>query len=988
MELGKMRLIMKKLYLFLSVCSLMAAASSCAEEQIVPTAPEEVEITFTGYADESSESPDMKTTLHTDGKSVHWSVDDRIMVFSGATSPVLSEKAEVHQDPAKASFKVKTVLADTYHAVYPPCESATYSLDRGILTTVLPTVQTPVAGSFSDEVSLAVAKSEGTSLYFRNAGALLAVKNPTSYAGAIKIVSRDENVKMTGRASLSYNAGEPRVESSDNAVNYVEFKSGLQNTKDKVFNAVVYPGSYASGFDVIFTSSSLPYLKAIYSSTKKLDLKRNSNYMLFELPDGVFGWNSIAEPTSVTAAYSDWKTASVSWTWDYTVPSGETDPRAGYKVYVRKSGTSEILQTIDVASSSVLTQSVTGLDIDTYYDFGVQTLKTSGKPSEIVWKKNVWMNGNRCIPPTPVNVEQISETQVTVTWKDNTGAEKNYMFWKKETRNGEAIVNTATLDANTTTYTTGVVAGSTYEFGVQAIHKDSKENNSDVVYFDPFVAMTWYDMLSFDAGENECLKPEQVAVSVNGQQATISWECYSSVATGFNVYIREENERWSKDFMAVKNKDEKSHKFYKTLEYNKTYYLGVQSVNSASMSRNSDIVEKRVCIVKPTTELFDWEKNRDGAPEWADMTLCYGGDLWRVPTYWNKERFASHALYTDEDGQLHYLFDAFLALEFSMKGYTLNYDDSGNKSARKEEWTSLINYWFDDTYGFQALDDCIEEAAQKIGPPKTKRYVVFVLPDPIYCETYTNKSSSNTYWGTYEDGSTANFSTVAGRVRAYKWMIDQVRAKFASMNYRHLELAGFYILQETLSSSWNNQYKQWSEMLPEVASYLDDYNEGFYWIPYGYSVNKSGYTYDSGHNTAIKNWNSTFKFDLAVLQPNMYWDYNGGRSWYTTCETYIKGYNMGMEIEFEGTHGENLATCSSILDYKKDGTKNPEGYNNRERLRSYFENAKTYGIYGNKPIVLYSGTDAMHELATSDAEKDQIIYHELCQFIINSDLKK
>lgn len=965
---------------FMLSLAVAAGLTSCVNEQIAPEVQDDItDITFTAYADDA----ETKTTLHTDGKSVHWSSADRIMVFSGTTAGAISETASVQSDRRMADFTVKTTLADTYHALYPIYDKAAYSFDNEYIVAYLPTQQTAVEGSFADGTNLAIAKSEGSSLYFRNAGALLAVKNPTNYAGTIKIVSRDCSVKMTGEANISYNNGDPKVVSSANAVNYVEFKSGLTNTKDQIFNAVVYPGNYASGFDVIITSSGSPYLCAVYSSTKALDLKRNDNYMLFSLPDGNFSWNSIAAPTSVNATAGGWKEANVSWTWDYTVPTGETDPRAGYKVYVRRTGTTEILNTIEVNSASTYSTTVTGLEIDKAYDFGVQTLKTSGKPSEIVWKTNVWINGNKCIPPTLVSIEQISETKVTVTWKDNTSAEKNYMFWKKENRDGEQIVNTATVDANVTTYTTGVTAGCTYEFGIQALHKDGAENNSEIVYFDPFVAMTWYDMLSFNAGENECLKPEQVAVSVNGQQATISWECYSSAATGFNVFIREDGQKWSKDFVASKGKDDRSHTFLKQLEYGKTYYIGVQTVNSASMSRNSDIVSKEIMIIEPTTDLFDWENNRSAVPTWSDMTLCYGGDLWRVPTYWDKDRWASHALYTDQNGQMQYLFDAFLALEFSMKGYTLNYDDSGNKSARKEEWTSLMNYWFDDTYGFKALDDCLADAAKVIGPPPTKRYVIFVLPDPVYCETYTNKSSSTTYWGTYEDGSQANFSTVEGRVKAYKWMIDQVRAKFAAKNYEYIELGGFYILQETLSNSWNDQYKKWSEMLPKVADYCHRYKEGFYWIPYGYSVNKSGYTYDKGHNDAIEGWQS-FGFDLAVLQPNMYWDYNGGRSWSTTCKTYINGYGMGMEIEFEGSHGESLSTCSSILQYKKDGTANSEAYNNRERLRDYFENAKTYEIYRKKPIVMYSGTDAMHELATSTGDKDQIIYHELCQFIIEA----
>ncbi len=971
-------------------CLLAVAGTiSCIQEETDRNySGEAVEVVFTAHADDSADEPTSKTTLHTDGKSVHWSDEDRIMVFSGTTNGVTSHAIAVQDNRALADFMVMTPLSDTYHAVYPPYEGATMSTDMGYITTVLPTVQTPVEGSFADGVNLAVAKSEGARLFFKNVGAILAIKNPSNNVGSIKLMSRDTKMMMSGEATIDYNNGEPEVVSSPNGKNYVEFNSGLPNTGGKTFNFVVYPGSY-SGFDIILTSAWSPYLKSVYGSSKKLELKRNDNYLLFELPSNIsFSWNSIAEPTSVSASAGNWMSANVSWTWDYTIPSGQTDPRSGYRIHVRKSGNTEVLKTIDVNDISATSYTVDGLEIDKYYDFGVQTLKTgtNQKPSEIVWAENVWINGDRCIPPTPVSIEQISETQVTVTWRNNTGSAQQQMFWKKEVG---GTVNTAILDANATSYTTSIIAGHTYEFGIQAKKNvktgqytiEDSVNDSEIVYFDPFVAMTWEDLLDFDAGANECLTPEQVSVSLNGQQATVTWQCYSSAATGYNVYIRESDEKWSKGFCAVKGVNDRSHTFLKQLEYGKTYYLGVQAVNSASMSRNSDIVAKEVLIIEPTTELFDWEKNRTAIPSWSDMTLCYGGNPWRVPTYWDENRFASHALYRDKAGTLHYLFDAFLALDFEIRNYTLNYDDTGRHSARKQEWSELISYWFDENNGFQALDDCIAEAAKEIGAPKTKRYVIFVLPDPIYCDVFTNKSSSTTYWGKYEDGSTANFSTASGRIRAYKWMIDQVRAQFAAKKYQYIELAGFYILQETLSN-YNNQYKEWSTVLPKVATYCHGYKEGFYWIPYGYQSS------DQRHNNALIGWKD-FGFDLAILQPGEYWDYSGSRSWSTTCDGYINKYGMGMEIEFEGSHGEDLSQGgSSILYYRTDGTVNAKGERNKDNLKAYLDAAVTYGIYGKKPIVLYSGSDAMHELATSKAAADIEIYHELCQFIINSPLKK
>ena len=97
---------------------------------------------------------------------------------------------------------------------------------------------------------------------------------------------------------------------------------------------------------------------------------------------------------------------------------------------------------------------------------------------------------------------------------------------------------------------------------------------------------------------------------------------------------------------------------------------------------------------------------------------------------------------------------------------------------------------------------------------------------------------------------------------------------------------------------------------------------------------------------------------------------------------------MGMELEFEGSHGEWNSPCSSILSKMKSGKANSQADRNKARFREYMSNAKRYNIYGEKPLVLYSGTNAMYELATSSDEEDIELYHELCKFIIDSPLKK
>ena len=989
------------LKLFLCLASLACTISCIQEENAPESVNEEKTITFTAYTDEGIESTEAKSILHTDGVSVHWESNDQILVFSNTTNGVLSENAVVLSDPKRANFVVKTPLADTYYAMYPPYEKASYSTDYNYITANLPTQQTAVNGSFGHNTNLAIAKSEEEKLFFRNVGAILAIKNPSNYAGSIKIVSRDENVKMTGEASISYNHGEPKVVDSNKAVNYVEFNGGMSNTKDQIFNAVVYPGNYASGFDVIIASSSTPYARATYSSTKALDLKRNDNYMLFELPDGKFAWNSIAGPTSVNVAVG-WKSATVSWTWNYTMNTNEVFSRTGYVVYVRKSGTTENIKTIPINDADTYSAEVNDLDIDTYYDFGVQVTRTNGKPSEIEWKKNVWINGYKCIPPILVKIEQTDEDQVTLTWQDKTNAEKNYRIWKQEIGDGENGGNTKDLPANTTTYQSSVIAGHTYRFGVQALHENDPENNSEIVFFDPFVALTWEELIKVDKGWEECILPEiKHIVQNDNTSATLTWTCGSGAAVGYNLYMREASDiEWHKSHLKTTHPKngvgvEEEYTFTE-LNNGTTYYFGVQAIGSNILT-SSNIATINHVIVNPSLSKYSWEANRNGAPTFADMTLCYGGNPYRRPYAWDKDRWRKHVVYTDENGDDFWLFDTFLALETETQydennKYVYSLENTSTPSAGKEQWSQQLSYWFDDVNGFQALDDCIDEAIATAGPYPHKRYVVFSLPDPIYFLRFADKSSSTTYWGKIGN-TTMDFSKVDDRQKAYKWMIDQVRARFAAKNYKHIELAGFYILQECLSEKYNSAYKKFESVLSDVATYCNNYHEGLYWIPYGYSNS------DSGHNDAIKNW-TKYGFTATILQPNYY--FGSWRDW-TEIASYISRYNLGMEFEFEGTHGEGgwsmdeTRTSASILetvmtDNDADGTPkgspNPRAKRNKDRFREYMNVCKNKNFYGNTMLVLYSGTDGWVELANSTHDTDKSFYHEVSKFFIKNPLKQ
>ena len=400
--------------------------------------------------------------------------------------------------------------------------------------------------------------------------------------------------------------------------------------------------------------------------------------------------------------------------------------------------------------------------------------------------------------------------------------------------------------------------------------------------------------------------------------------------------------------------------------------------------RFRDIISLCVVLLSGCTThsaLYEWEKGRDGLRPVSDMAICYGGHSARNPYLWTPERFSSTVSYVDTCGREHWLFDNMLMMEIWTDDYQVTYSiaNDGRRSSDKENWVELLDYWFDDEYGFAALDECISQTVSRIGEPPFKRGVVFALPDPVYFEHYTDAmkgiNDKTVYWGSVESDmgadSSLDFSKVEDRLKAYIWMVNQVRARFAAAGYRRIELIGFYVLSEELSfpGSFRYEYKEHDRLIPALADYCHSVNEALFWVPYAMAP-------------GVERWRE-YGFDMCVMQPNIYWE-NPRFTWEQIGQA-LDEYGLGMELEFEGTHGE--PQNSSILSRLSGGDINPYADANRGRFLEYLDFAREKGIYGTRPFVLYSGTDALRELAISRENEDMEVYHRLCSFIIENPLK-
>ena len=380
--------------------------------------------------------------------------------------------------------------------------------------------------------------------------------------------------------------------------------------------------------------------------------------------------------------------------------------------------------------------------------------------------------------------------------------------------------------------------------------------------------------------------------------------------------------------------------------------------------------------------IHPYEQGRNGAPKFADVTLCTGGgqpnsNQWfTIPATWDKNRFAPHVSYSDSNGS-HWLFEAFLSITGTdPDGKTFCINNNSSLSADKTSWENLAQYWAGQGGAFSALDDAIADAERHAGPAPSKRYAVMMIPDPIMFERFSDKSSSTTYWGEV-DGKRLDFSSADDQIKALKWYIDYVRDLFITRDFKHLELAGFYIISEELVArpgGWNYDQKRWDQILPVIGKYLDSINEGLYWIPY---LGADGT--DIWPNLGIT---------YAWLQPNYYW--NAGKDIVSTVRT-IDQLGMGIELEFEYSMVEEVMKTPGIM--------GPDGQGRyvftlddvpalRTRFREYMNTFKDAGLYGKRRIALYSGSNALYQLASSSENDDIAMYLELCRFISDNPLRQ
>ncbi|MBP3202584.1 MAG: DUF4855 domain-containing protein [Bacteroidales bacterium] len=348
------------------------------------------------------------------------------------------------------------------------------------------------------------------------------------------------------------------------------------------------------------------------------------------------------------------------------------------------------------------------------------------------------------------------------------------------------------------------------------------------------------------------------------------------------------------------------------------------------------------------------DPGREALMEYTDMVLLYGGGHHRNPYHWNKEIAADYVAWNKADGTAQWLFDSFLLLEFmdpataGGAGHTFitgyQYNGSYMPSATKEDWQMLIDYYFTENAAIDAIEQAVAQAAKTMGEPPSKRKIIIGIPEPIVYQYSATNTGSTAYWGEV-DGKALDFAAVNDRIKAIKWYIDALRAKFYAKEWKYVDLAGFYWVAEKSTHT--------SDIIGSIASYLSGMNYTFNWIPY---FKAEGYN----------RW-SQFGFTRAYLQPNYFFSTDVPYARLTEACDLALQYNMGMEVEFDGNA--------------------QAAYGRGYRLRDYMTVFKAKGIWEKCRLAYYQGAWAVRWLKNSSNAEDRQLFEEFADFVTSRPIR-
>ncbi|OYP42576.1 hypothetical protein [Prevotella sp. P5-50] len=257
--------------------SMMAFAAivsfaSCSSEDNNTTIENESAtkvMTFTA-TQEGDEQSTRAAISSTESKVINWQEGDQISIFDGKKNNPFTLKNG--KGTPNATFTGEALESGSYTAVYPYQSTASLS-GTNVTNVTLPATQTATANSFDKKAALMMAKSDNTTLDFKNAVGYVKV-TPKFACSKIVLQAANPTEYLAGKCTLLYdtNSNIPSITFTPEQSTSITLSGNI--TANTVYYIAVPAVTLSAGWSISFTD----YTGDVYTRTgsKSITFKRNT----------------------------------------------------------------------------------------------------------------------------------------------------------------------------------------------------------------------------------------------------------------------------------------------------------------------------------------------------------------------------------------------------------------------------------------------------------------------------------------------------------------------------------------------------------------------------------------------------------------------------------------------------------------------------------------------------------------------------------------
>ena len=263
---------MKKLFKTLPLALIVMSIYSCtSDDETVQDVNDNSSVVTTFTCTQENDGTTTKAALGSEGK-ILWESGDAISIFDGNKANYKYSLGSESNGKSTGTFSGTGAVTGPYVAVYPYTAGATLSDDRkSVSNIVLPDEQEAVAGGFDPKAALMIAKSETTTLTFKNAVGFIKV-TPQFDCKKIILRAADKTQPLAGKGTIKFDGSDPCIDfTGSKELSYSITLSGTI-TSGKAYYIAVPAVKLSKNWTLTFVTENKNYMRQV---TKPITFARS-----------------------------------------------------------------------------------------------------------------------------------------------------------------------------------------------------------------------------------------------------------------------------------------------------------------------------------------------------------------------------------------------------------------------------------------------------------------------------------------------------------------------------------------------------------------------------------------------------------------------------------------------------------------------------------------------------------------------------------------